>query len=118
MIKNNFILIIIMTAYVIITLTGCLAKPATKIRENTDLEKKPTEISEAVTSIQITPESYPRIDGSTSTLKLVQEIYKEVHKYVGYDLSHIPQKASKTVPSYERLISNQVDLILVPKASQ
>jgi phosphate transport system substrate-binding protein len=118
MIKKNFILIIIITAYVIITLTGCLAKPTIKVKENTDIEKKPTEISEVVTSIQITPEEYPRIDGSTSTLKLVQEIYKEVHKYVGYDLSDFPQEASKTVPSYEKLISNQVDLILVPKASQ
>jgi phosphate transport system substrate-binding protein len=118
MIKKNFVLIIIITIFTLIVLTGCLAKPVSKLKENTDIEKKSTEISEAVTSIQITPENYPRIDGSTSTLKLVQEIYKEVHRYVGYDLSDIPQKASKTVPSYERLILNQVDLILVPKASQ
>lgn len=115
---KNPILIIVITVCVLMTFTGCLAKTPIKKNQSAGTEKKTAEITEVVKSIEITPENYPRIDGSTSTLRLVQEIYKEVYKYVGYNLSDLPQKASKTVPSYEKLISNQVDIIFVPYASQ
>lgn len=116
--KRTSILIIIITAFTLIIFTGCLGKASTKSNQIDSTEKKPTKVSEVAVSIEVTPENYPRIDGSTSTLRLVQEIYKEVFKYVGYELSDLPQVASKTVPSYEKLISNQVDVILVPYASQ
>lgn len=113
--KKNSILIIIMTIFILIIATSCLGKIPNK---SETAEKKPTKASDVAVSIEVTPENYPSIDGSTSTLRLVQEIYKEVFKYVGYELSSLPQKASKTVPSYEKLISNQVDMIFVPYASQ
>ena len=116
--KRNLMLLIIISMYVLMTFTGCLTKTPTKGNKSADTEKKPTEAAEVVASTEVTPENYPRIDGSTSTLRLVQEIYKEVFKYIGYELSNLPQVASKTVPSYEKLISNQVDMILVPYASQ
>lgn len=115
--KKNSILIILMTVYTLMIFTSCLSKPTARNNQSTSdsAEKKPSEIS---VSMEVSPENYPRIDGSTSTLKLVQEIYKEVFKYVGYQLSDLPQKASKTVPSYEKLILNQVDMIIVPYASE
>ena len=120
--KKYPILILLVIIFVFMTLTSCLSKPTTKdtakVNKSASTEKMPTKTSEVVTSIEVTPENYPRIDGSTSTLALVQEIYKEVYKYVGYDLSNLPQEASKTVPSYEKLISKQVDMIFVPYASQ
>jgi phosphate transport system substrate-binding protein len=116
--KKNSILIIIMTIFTLIISTGCLGKLSTKDSQSDSTEKKSTKASDIAVALEVTPENYPRIDGSTSTLRLVQEIYKAVFKYVGYELSDIPQTASKTVPSYEKLISNQVDMILVPYASQ
>ena len=115
--KKNSILIILMTVFTLMIFTSCLAKSTTRDNQSASdtAEKKPGEIS---VSMEVSPENYPRIDGSTSTLKLVQEIYKEVFKYAGYQLSNLPQEASKTVPSYEKLISNQVDMILVPYASE
>lgn len=109
-----------MTMVTLTIFTSCLSKPTVIDNKNIsdsveNAETKPSEIS---VSLEVSPENYPRIDGSTSTLKLVQEIYKEVFKYVGYELPDLPQKASKTVPSYEKLISNQVDIILVPYASK
>jgi phosphate transport system substrate-binding protein len=115
--KKNPILIILMTVFTLIIFTSCLAKPTTGDNQSASVstKEKPSEIS---VSMEVSPESYPRIDGSTSTLRLVQEIYKEVFKYKGYQLSDLPQEASKTVPSYEKLISKQVDMILVPYASE
>ena len=116
--KKNSILIILMTVFALMIFTSCLAKPTARDNQSDDAKKSTTEISEVAVSMEVTPENYPRIDGSTSTLRLVQEIYKEVFKYAGYQLSDLPQEASKTVPSYEKLISNQVDMILVPYASE
>ena len=80
----------------------------------------PTPSEDAVT-IGITAENYPRIDGSTSTLPLVQGIYKRMFLPLDGDgdrWSGMPQKASKTMPSYERLIKGEVDLIIVPDPSK
>lgn len=116
-VKNKkLILMIIITVFVLITFTRHLTKTPNEGTQST--EKNPPVTSEVMVSTELTPENYPRIDGSTSTLGLVQEIYKEVHKYVGYEMSDLPVVASKTVPSYEKLISNKVDMILVPSASQ
>lgn len=64
----------------------------------------------------VTDENYPRIDGSTSTLGIVRGIYAAAHPNHDYD--NLPTEASKTVPSYEKLIAGEVDLIIVPSASQ
>ncbi|MCI8465475.1 MAG: phosphate ABC transporter permease [Lachnospiraceae bacterium] len=62
----------------------------------------------------ITEENYPRIDGSTSTLNIVRSIYTN---FIGANGENIPESASKTVPSYQKLIAGEVDLIVVPYAS-
>ncbi len=77
--------------------------------------------SEDAAAIGITAENYPRIDGSTSTLPLVQGIYKRMFLQSDDEEDRwpgLPQKASKTVKSYELLINGDVDLILVPDPSK
>ncbi len=77
--------------------------------------------SEDAAAIGITAENYPRIDGSTSTLPLVQGIYKRMFlpsDNKGDRWPGLPQQASKTVKSYELLINGDVDLILVPDPSK
>jgi phosphate transport system substrate-binding protein len=70
-------------------------------------------MSAAAGNYGISDENYPRIDGSTSTLPLVQGIHDAMYETgVLY-----PETASKTVPSYELLINGEADLILVPYAS-
>ncbi len=65
-------------------------------------------------TVIITEENYPRVDGSTSTLKIVRSIYTNL---VGANGINIPDSPSKTVPSYRKLITGEVDLIVVPYAS-
>jgi phosphate transport system substrate-binding protein len=77
--------------------------------------------SEDAAAIGITAENYPRIDGSTSTLPLVQGIYQRM--FLQSDNKEdrwpgLPEKASKTMRSYELLINGDVDLIIVPDPSK
>lgn len=74
--------------------------------------------SEAPLQIETPPQlntdiDYPRIDGSTSTLSIVQAIYREMQP----NGENYPETALKTVPSYERLINGDLDMIFVPYAS-
>lgn len=66
----------------------------------------------------ITAENYPQIDGSTSTLGIVQAVWTAMVQpdTPAYEAFY-PQNASKTVPSYHLLINGDVDLIFVPYAS-
>jgi phosphate transport system substrate-binding protein len=87
-------------------------------------------------SLGITAANYPYIDGSTSTLGLVQALYS--HMFLPGDepddegvlvdggerlllgamgYKGIPRKASQTVVSYEKLIAGEVDVIFVPDPS-
>lgn len=63
-------------------------------------------------ALGITSANYPKIDGSTSTLSIVQAIHRAM-----YGKDAIDAIASKTVPSYELLINGERDLIIVPYAS-
>jgi phosphate transport system substrate-binding protein len=77
--------------------------------------------SEDAEAIGITEENYPRIDGSTSTLPLVQGIYNRMFLQSDNEedgWTGLPQQASKTMKSYERLIAGDVDLIFVPDPSK
>lgn len=67
----------------------------------------------------ITDNNYPKIDGSTSTLPIVQKIYSAMYDEaaVGF-YDSFPNAASKTVPSYHKLIDGEVDLIIVPSAGK
>ncbi len=62
----------------------------------------------------LSEETYPRVDGSTSTLNIVQSMYGSL---IGWGGANMPERASKTVPSYQKLIAGEVDLIVVPYAS-
>lgn len=76
-------------------------------------------LSEIGVSIGITAEEYPRIDGSTSTLKLVQGIFMSMfqpHDERGFE--GMPQVAKKTIPSYDALLAGELDLIIVPDPSE
>lgn len=81
---------------------------------------KGDESSESIMSITadtlgITDENYPIIDGSTSTLSIVEGINRAMYK--DRDNDNWPERASKTVPSYKLLINDEVDMIIVPYAS-
>ena len=80
----------------------------------------PTDLA---SSLGITRENYPRIDGSTSTFELAQSIYwmmigvdENADEYPE-DLGQ-PKAPAKTIPSYKYLIAGDVDLIVVPDPSQ
>ena len=74
------------------------------------------------TNIDIIAKDYPGIDGSTSSLPIVQEIYKAIFKpeiINGEKVwNELPQTASKTIESYILLIDGEVDLIIVPDPSE
>jgi len=74
------------------------------------------------TEIDDIAKNYPRIDGSTSSLPIVQEIYKAIFKPEIIDgekvWNGLPQTASKTIESYKLLIDGEVDLIIVPDPSE
>ena len=122
-------LIKIMLVIVLFLFQGCTKagdagvpiESQTPAGQSTHIQKIEAIPSEDAVSIGITAENYPRIDGSTSTFPLVQGIYKRMFlpsnnkedRWPG-----LPQKASKTVKSYELLIAGDVDLILVPDPSK
>lgn len=76
------------------------------------------EMTETAVSLGISPDNYPRIDGSTSTLAIAQGICRAMYGEDVIESEVYPRLASKTVPSYQLLIDGEVDLILVPYASQ
>ena len=73
--------------------------------------------SETAKKLGITTDIFSRIDGSTSTLQLVQQIYAKMFT-TWVSFGDFPAEASKTMKSYEMLIAGDVDLILVPDPSQ
>lgn len=69
----------------------------------------------------ITERNYPVIDGSTSAIPIMQEIYKAMHnpdEGTEDQWSGLPETSSKTMESYEKLIRGEVDLIIVPDPSE
>ena len=73
-------------------------------------------MSSTADTLGITHENYPRIDGSSSTLGIVEGINRAM--YVdSCKNDNWPEAASKTVPSYKLLINDEVDMIFVPYAS-
>lgn len=95
----------LMMIALLMTFSSCLTN------RNAPPSETPLQIENPSTSD--TDIDYPRIDGSTSTLSIVQAIYREMQpKGENY-----PETALKTVPSYERLINGDLDMIFVPYAS-
>ena len=56
----------------------------------------------------LTGENYPRVDGSTSTLGLVQSAFETMHQ--SWESSLHPETASRTVPSYETVSYTHLDV--------
>lgn len=110
--KCNKKILILMLISTLILCSSCKSEP----QNNYTLT-----LSEHAATLSITADNYPRIDGSTSTLPLVQEIHKTMFMP---DINSedmwpgLPQTASKTMASYEKLINGEVDLILVPDPSE
>lgn len=76
-------------------------------------------MTDTAKELGITSENYPRIDGSTSTLDIAHAIWRAMYKEGTPEYEKIySMEPSRTVPSYELLIQGNVDLILVPYASQ
>lgn len=76
----------------------------------------PERMQAAFGSLQVTPEAYPNVDGSTSTLPIVQLLWTAVH---GTDHGEgLPKEAAKTVPAYHLLIDGAADMIIVPAPSE
>lgn len=73
--------------------------------------------TDAATSIGINQTNYPRINGSTSTVPLVQQIFTEMFTQNFGRQDYRPYGAARTIPAYELLIANYVDLIIVPDPS-
>ena len=108
--------------------------PTTRVTTKRAVPLAPSELA---TAIGITSENYPFIDGSTSTLPLVQGIYCNMFNPIAMESSDegvlfdddtrmpprdggylgMPTEAAKTVASYEKLIAGKVDLIIVPDPS-
>ena len=69
----------------------------------------------ALADLGVTLENLPRMNGSTSTLGIVQAVYEGAGGNMQDE--NYPWEPLRTVPSYEALINGEVDLILVPYAS-
>lgn len=108
--------------FLLLTLIGCGSynNPEMPAETNPSAPKGIFEgqMSDTARAYNITAENYPKIDGSTSTLAVVQAIFRAMYGEEAAGSEIYPVKASKTVPSYEMLIDGKVDLILVPYASQ
>lgn len=121
-------LIALLTAFVcVLSLTACGEKEVTSNAGKTTAPSTTTDpalpedvlMTETARKLGITAENYPRIDGSTSTLGIVETIYRAMHRdNTEHFQANYPQTASKTVPSYHKLIEGEVDLIFVPYASE
>ncbi len=103
----------------LLALAGCTPKPITQTPtvNDTVANTQTLEMTKLANRLGITADNYPRIDGSTSTLTIVQSIYRSLIASADSDMLPYPKEASKTVPSYKKLIDGEVDLIFVPYAS-
>lgn len=69
----------------------------------------------ALADLGVTLDNLPKMNGSTSTLGIVQAVYEGAGGNMQDE--NYPWEPLRTVPSYEALINREVDLILVPYAS-
>lgn len=101
---------LLLISLIVSTSPSITTQPVTEANKN-------REMTATAHSLGITAKNYPIIDGSTSTLNLVQAVYRAMYGDEAHEDSSYPKEASKTVPSYRRLIRGEADLILVPYAS-
>ena len=91
--------------------------------DGTEIRNVPSETAE---SIGITANNFPRIDGSTSAIDLMNGIMHKMFVPSPYFTGDERQRApwrydrwhvSRTIPSYELLIAGEVDMVIVPEPS-
>ena len=103
----------ILSLLLVIGLAGCAN------RDEPVEPKEESTMTQTAVDLGINAENYPKIDGSTSTLVIRQAIFDAMVKQgTEYYTANYPAKASKTVPSYHLLIDGDVDMIIVPYASE
>ncbi len=113
------IISLLLVSLVLLTLCACSDNGAAETQATLTTQPAPQgndaiTMTVAANALGITAKNYPRIDGSTSTLSIVQAVYRAMY---GENATGYPTRASKTVPSYRLLINGEVDMILVPYAS-
>ncbi len=118
------IISVIVTSLMLLTLCACshnagAAKPPTPPAPTQAAPEgnRGGTMTATAASLGITAQNYPRIDGSTSTLSIVQAIHRAMYGGQADPIDGYPAQASKTVPSYHLLIDKKVDMIIVPYAS-
>lgn len=113
------VLIFIMLLFLLISCNRQNHKQNSSVKEPETLESHGDSgqnlMTETADKLGITHENYPTIDGSTSTLAIVRAINNAM--YQSYENDNYPNTASKTVPSYNLLLDNKVDMVIVPYAS-
>ena len=111
--KNGKLINVLLIIIVILVIIGCVVgyltftKEPPKITEggNSEIDKTPI----------FTMESYPKIDGSTSTRPLAEAFKAD---FVGIDKEKTNIKHSKTHNAYVNLINKNADIILVTYPSE
>ena len=111
--KNGKLINVLLIIIVILVIIGCVVgyltftKEPPKITEggNSEIDKTPI----------FTMESYPKIDGSTSTRTLAEAFKAD---FVGIDKEKTNIKHSKTHNAYVNLINKNADIILVTYPSE
>ncbi|SDG30356.1 PstS family phosphate ABC transporter substrate-binding protein [Desulfosporosinus hippei] len=120
------IISLIVASLMLLTLCACSIDSTTEVQQPTlpsnTTQPAPTGNTDSTmttraAALGITAKNYPIIDGSTSTLSIVQAVYRAMYGEEGANTDGYPTKASKTVPSYRLLIEGKVDVIFVPYAS-
>ncbi len=118
------IVVLVLAIAMMLTFGACADTDTTAVKQPAALPTPPASsgmISGTTTAsadaLGITTENYPLIDGSTSTLAIVQAVYRAMFGDDAHNRPGYPVQASKTVPSYELLIDGKVDMIIVPYAS-
>ncbi|WFA09043.1 substrate-binding domain-containing protein [Tissierella sp. Yu-01] len=119
MIKRGRLIIVILILSITLIIASCkkdtIIKNTMEVPTKNDSNISSNLMSDIAMKYGITHESFPRIDGSTSTLSIVRAINIAMYQDTGND--NFPETASKTVPAYKLLIDGNVDIIIVPYAS-
>jgi phosphate transport system substrate-binding protein len=111
------IISLILASLLLLTLGACSNNGITGVQQPAPAGNTDSPMTTTADALGITAKNYPKIDGSTSTLSIVQAVYRAMYGADATISDGYPTRASKTVPSYHLLIDGEVDMILVPYAS-
>lgn len=106
--QNKWVINVLLVIIMILVVIACVVTYLCLINDVEIIEQKPE-------TILFSEESYPRVDGSTSTLPLAEAFKAE---FTGTDIKEVEVKHSKTHNAYINLINGNTDLILVTYPSE